>query len=474
MINPISLKINESLFQNNMDNTVHVKYIEDNLFEEKRKIFINKNEFENTLGNHVCIEGIKSPKLDLSLVLTKNNFIKSNTDGVLAYDLLYNFFEIGNNIFKKNQGNGLYIQKSFYNKVFLSLNKNIQYQPIKIKDNQYIENKGFGLFNNDCIIEAISNKFKLNRHSGMFLCNISVDDPKQGFNGIQNFNRNNNNNNLIDDDDFSTIIKEVKRSSNLLNNSFIENGENGLFVYGYPYYINIFENVFNRNCKNGISIDLDPLYKNNININNINNNNNLININTKKRNQDFNSLLSEFKSCPNKSSTELADITITNCVIENNKKTGIVLNSCLIYCDGSFIINNLDYAISIKKKEYQHCFKSGKKNVINGSIGGVWGQIDMGKEGCGFFCMGKDKLDLSKKEDILNKVPKSLDESSFEDYGGKHYSYDLNKGNKNQLNKSRPGNKSDNLGRSLAQSEKNKNVIKNIKNNQDDKDCCIF
>ena len=473
MINPISLKINESLFQNNMDNTVHVKYIEDNLFEEKRKIFINKNEFENTLGNHVCIEGIKSPKLDLSLVLTKNNFIKSNTDGVLAYDLLYNFFEIGNNIFKKNQGNGLYIQKSFYNKVFLSLNKNIQYQPIKIKDNQYIENKGFGLFNNDCIIEAISNKFKLNRHSGMFLCNISVDDPKQGFNGIQNFNSNNNNYNLIDDDDFSTIIKEVKRSSNLLNNSFIENGENGLFVYGYPYYINIFENVFNRNCKNGISIDLDPLYKNNNNINNINNNN-IININTKKRNQDFNTLLSEFKSCPNKSSTELADITITNCVIENNKKTGIVLNSCLIYCDGSFIINNLDYAISIKKKEYQHCFKSGKKNVINGSIGGSWGQIDMGKEGCGFFCMGKDKLDLSKKEDILNKVPKSLDESSFEDYGGKHYSYDLNKGNKNQLNKSRPGNKSDNLGRSLAQSEKNKNVIKNIKNNQDDKDCCIF
>ena len=477
MINPISLKINESLFQNNMDNTVHVKYIEDNLFEEKRKIFINKNEFENTLGNHVCIEGIKSPKLDLSLVLTKNNFIKSNTDGVLAYDLLYNFFEIGNNIFKKNQGNGLYIQKSFYNKVFLSLNKNIQYQPIKIKDNQYIENKGFGLFNNDCIIEAISNKFKLNRHSGMFLCNISVDDPKQGFNGIQNFNSNNNNYNynLIDDDDFSTIIKEVKRSSNLLNNSFIENGENGLFVYGYPYYINIFENVFNRNCKNGISIDLDPLYKNNNNINNNNlNNNNIININTKKRNQDFNTLLSEFKSCPNKSSTELADITITNCVIENNKKTGIVLNSCLIYCDGSFIINNLDYAISIKKKEYQYCFKSGKKNVINGSIGGAWGQIDMGKEGCGFFCMGKDKLDLSKKEDILNKVPKSLDESSFEDYGGKHYSYDLNKGNKNQLNKSRPGNKSDNLGRSLAQSEKNKNVIKNIKNNQDDKDCCIF
>ena len=479
MINPITLKINESLFQNNMDNTVHVKYIEDNLYEEKRKIFINKNEFENTLGNHVCVEGIKSSKLDLSLVLTKNNFLKSSTDGVLAYDLLYNFFEVGNNTFKKNQGNGLYIQKSFYNKVFLSLNKNMQYQSIKIKDNQFIENKGFGLFVNDCIIEAISNKFKLNRHSGMFLCNITVDDPKQGFNGIQNFNGNNNNNNnynLIEDDDFSTIIKEVKRQSNLLNNSFIENIENGLFVYGYPYCINIFENVFKRNCKNGILTDLDPLYKNNINNNtNNNNNNNFINLNIKKRNQDFNTLLSEFKSCPNKTSNELADMIITNSVIENNMKTGIVLSSCLIYCDGSFITNNLDYAISIKKKEYQYCFKSGKKNVISGAIGGVWGQIEMGKEGCGFFCLGSEKMDLRKKEDILNKVPKSLDESSFEeDYGGKHYSYDLNKGKKNQLDKSRPGNKSDNLDKSLAQSEKNKSIIKNIKNNQDDKDCCIF
>ena len=255
-----------------------------------------------------------------------------------------------------------------------------------------------------------------------------------------------------------------------------ENIENGLFVYGYPYCINIFENVFKRNCKNGILTDLDPLYKNNINNNTNNiNNNNFINLNIKKRNQDFNTLLSEFKSCPNKTSNELADMIITNSVIENNMKTGIVLSSCLIYCDGSFITNNLDYAISIKKKEYQYCFKSGKKNVISGAIGGVWGQIEMGKEGCGFFCLGSEKMDLRKKEDILNKVPKSLDESSFEeDYGGKHYSYDLNKGKKNQLDKSRPGNKSDNLDKSLAQSEKNKSIIKNIKNNQDDKDCCIF
>ena len=457
MINPISLKINEAIFQNNMDNTVHVKYIEECLFEDKRKIFINKNEFENTLGNHVCIEGIKTAKLDLSLVLTKNNFIKSNTDGVLVYDLLYNFFEIGNNLFKKNHGNGLNIQKTFYNGVFLSLNKNIQYQSIKIKDNKFIENKDFGLFINDCIIEATSNKFSINHRSGMFLCNIAIDDPRQGMNGIQKVNNNISYN--LSEDDYSIIIKEVKRYSNFIKNSFSENGENGLYILGYPYLVNIYENVFCRNCKNGLCVDLDMLY------NNKNNNNHNLANNNKKYNSDFNKLLNEFKSCSNKSTNDLVDVNINNCVLEKNNKAGILLNSCFVFCDESFIINNLEYAVSIKKKEFQHCFKSGKKNVINGSIGGEWGQFEIGKEGGCFFCMGSEKLDFKKKEDIINKVPNFLNESSFEEnFGGKNYSYDINKGGKS----------CDDIDRSLAQNEKNKNVIKNIKQENKDKDCCVF
>lgn len=446
MINPISLKINESIFQNNMDNTVHVKYIEECLFEDKRKIFINKNEFENTLGNHVCIEGIKTAKLDLSLVITKNNFIKSNTDGVLVYDLLYNFFEIGNNFFKKNHGNGLNIQKTFYNGVFLSLNKNIQYQSIKIKDNKFIENKDFGLFINDCIIEATSNKFSINHRSGMFLCNIAIDDPRQGMNGIQKVNNNTNYN--LSEDDYSIIIKEVKRYSNFIKNSFSENGENGLYILGYPYLVNIYENVFCRNCKNGLCIDLDMLYNNKNNINH-----SLI-ANNKKYNSDFNKLLNEFKSCPNKSTNDLVDININNCVLEKNNKAGILLNSCFVFCDESFIINNLEYAVSIKKKEFQHCFKSGKKNVINGSIGGEWGQFEIGKEGGCFFCMGSEKFDFKKKEDIINKVPNFLNESSFEE--------------------NLEGKSCDDIERSLTQNEKNKNVIKSTKQENKDKDCCVF
>ena len=459
MINPISLKINETIFQNNMDNTVHVKYLDDCLYEEKRKIFINNNEFENTLGNHICIEGIKTPKLDLSLVITKNKFTSGNTDGVLIYDLLYNYFEMGYNFFEKNKGNGLNVQKSFCVAVFQPLNKNIQYQSIKIIANHFIENKGFGLFINDCIIEATSNKFSMNHKSGIFLCNIIIDDPKQGFNGIQNINSNNHN---LPEDNFSIIIKEVKRYSNLIKNAFCENGENGLYIQGYPYFVNIYENVFCRNFKNGLLIDLDMLY----NKNNINNNSNInSNLNNKKYNNNFNTLLNEFKSCPINNSNDIADINIHKCVIERNMKTGIMLNSCFVLCDECFIINNLEYAISIKKKEFQHCFKSGKNNVINGTIGGDWGQIGVGKEGGCFFCLGSEKLDFKKKEDIISKVPKSLNDSNLDEDLGEEKNY------YNGINK---GNNDDKIDKNGDGKNEDKNTNKNIKNNKESKDCYIF
>ena len=93
-------------------------------------------------------------------------------------------------------------------------------------------------------------------------------------------------------------------------------------------------------------------------------------------------------------------------------KNGIFLNFCLIYCEETFIINNLNYAISIKIKEYQNCFKQGKNNLINGSIGGDWGEIDLNKEThCGFGCMPKSELNIKKKEEIISKVPKYLNQS---------------------------------------------------------------
>jgi len=384
MLNPVSLKINETFFQYNSDNSIHLKFIDDCLYTENRKIFITKNDFDAANGNDICIEGIKDNKLDLSIVIRENNFHNNTTDGVLIYDLLYNNLEISNNIFRNNQGNGLNIQKLFFNGV--SSKNSAIYQSIKIKENQFIENKGFGLFVNDCVIEAMSNKFKLNKQSGMSLCNIIIDDPQKGYSGI----------NLrvsTTESEQSSTLKSIKKISTLLKNSFYENGESGLFIHGYPYHINIIESVFTNNFRHGISIDLDSLYNNKYGNNH----------------KSFKISLEEFKS--SKRPYDLANINLNKCVIEKNMKAGLSINSCLIYCEGTFIMNNIEYAISLKKKDFQHCFKEGNDNLICGSMGGDWGKIDSHGDAACFSCMGGSKINIKKKEEIEKKVPSCLNQS---------------------------------------------------------------
>ena len=63
MINPMFLKITESFFEYNGDNCIHLKFIEECLYNEKRKLFFNKNEFNLTMGNNICIEGLKNNTL---------------------------------------------------------------------------------------------------------------------------------------------------------------------------------------------------------------------------------------------------------------------------------------------------------------------------------------------------------------------------------------------------------------------------
>ena len=447
MLNPISLKVNEAFFQYNEDNTIHVKYIDDYLYKEKRKILIQKNDFDTTNGNDICIEGLKNKDLDLSITINKNNFHNNTTDGVLIYNLMYNHFELSENIFKKNKGNGLNIQKSFFYGI-ASNNKNCSlYQPIKIKDNQFIENRGFGLFVNDCIIEATSNKFTLNKQSGMSLCNIMIDDPQKGYGGI-NLRANSN------EDEYSLIAKSTRKCSNLLKNNFYENGESGLFIHGYPYHVNIFESVFKNNCGYGISMDLDSLYNNNY--------------------KHFFSILNEFKSITSKKSNDIANITLSKCVIERNMKAGILINCCLIYCEETFILNNAEYAISIKKKEYKNCFKDGKNNVVHGSFGGDWGKVDMYEQASCFSCMPIQNFDSKKKEEIVKRVPSifnQTEESFIISFirSRINYSYtNINsKGNNSNINNKM--NKS-----SLPVNTNNSNYINNNEEKEEDNGCFVY
>ena len=446
MLNPISLKVNEAFFQYNEDNTIHVKYIDDCLYKEKRKILIEKNDFDTTNGNDICIEGLKNKNIDLSITINKNNFHNNTTDGVLIYNLLYNHFELNGNIFKKNKGNGLNIQKSFFSG--LSNNKNIAlFQPIKIKGNQFVENVGFGLFVNDCIIEATSNKFTLNKQSGMSLCNIMIDDPQKGYGGI-NLRANSN------EDEYSLIVKSTRKCSNLLKNNFYENGESGLFIHGYPYHINILESVFKNNCRYGISMDLDSLYNNN--------------------SKNFYTKLNEFKSITSMKSKDLANIILNKCVIEKNMKAGILINCGLIYCEETFILNNIEYAISIKKKEYKHCFKDGKNNVVQGSFGGDWGKVDIYKESSCFSCMGIQNFDKKKKEEIIKRVPSIVNQTE-ESFNINFIRSRVNYSYTNINNKCNNSNISNKMNKSsIPVNTNNNNYINNNEVKEEDYGCLVF
>ena len=91
---------------------------------------------------------------------------------------------------------------------------------------QFIENNEFGLFINDCIIEVTSNTFNMNRQSGIFLCNIIIEDPKKGLEGI----------NLGSiKGDFSSGLLKRKSNTMILKNNFYENGQNGLYLYGQNF-----------------------------------------------------------------------------------------------------------------------------------------------------------------------------------------------------------------------------------------------
>ena len=127
-------------------------------------------------------------------------------------------------------------------------------------------------------------------------------------------------------------------------------------------------------------------YRNN---NNINNNN---------LNNDFYTKINEYKSINNVQKIyELSNVIINKWVIEKNLKNGIHLNSCLLFIEETFIISNLNYDISIKKKEHKNCFKQGKNNTISGSLGGDLGQINLNKEvHCGFSCMPKSERNYKK------------------------------------------------------------------------------
>lgn len=386
IINPLILKITETSFEQNADDALHVKFIKNEYFKENRKFFFCKNTFEMNMGNAICLEGIKNFKFDLSIAMSENKFRYNNSDGVIVWDLTYDQFDICQNIFEKNKGNGLNIQKVFPNTIESNNETN---NKLNIKDNTFKENYGFGLFVNDSQLDSFNNTFMLNKASGMILCNLVLDNPKIGLEVLRSHNYTSS----LSTEGSNGIISIDKKSSKLSHNNYFENGESGLRIINYIFPVTCEENVFRENCEHGIFIDLDSA-------------NNSINSTLSSA---FTDKIKLYKNADSPQVPSMANLFLSRCIIEKNLQSGISMNNCFIYCEDSFIIDNIGYAIYTSKKEFQACFKESKyknsKNTISGTLGGEWGEININsKTSCSYSCTSSSNNKKITKADIEQEV----------------------------------------------------------------------
>ena len=387
MLNPLIIKISETTFERNGYDAIHIKFIkEDQSIDQNRKFYFNKNVIEYNMGCALCLEGIKDHQMNLSIAMTDNTFRYNNSDGVLVWDLSYVSFEVSKNSFVKNNGNGLNIQK-------VTQNKSLSSEPIKLTSNSFCKNYGFGLLVNGSQVDASSNAFNANRASGLILCNLILTNPKTGVK-------------VTNSDSVTGVVSSEGSGSDLTsksivtltNNNFQENGESGLKLINYNFPVKAEENIFRENCEHGIFVDLD--YRNTSSTNS----------------NTWTSTMSEriktFSAVESTTAKSSANIILSRCIIEKNLKSGISMCNCFMFCEDSYIMDNISYAIYLPKKEFQFCFRESKtknkKNTINGSIGGEWGEINLNsKTPCSISCTSEEtkrnkKTQLEKEIDKMN------------------------------------------------------------------------
>jgi hypothetical protein len=327
-------------------------------------------------------------KKNINVILSNNKFKYSHLDNVLLSEIKYSTMEIKNNIFENNKTNGLKIKRCFNNEE--------RENKIIIKENTFQNNWENGLVIMDSIVEMNQNKFIKNQQSGVFFCNLEENslESKKYFSKLQSTSASSNS---IEEKNVSFLVKNV----------FCENGESGLKINNYYFKVFLEENIFKENNKHGIIIDLN--YNENGNINN---------------KSEFEDKIKNFQKC--EQPQNFANLILTKCVIEKNMKSGIYFNNCLIYCENTFIVDNLDYAIFTDKKEFQNCFKeskkSNKKNVIKGNFGGSWGNISFdSKNICNnvscFSCGNSKikKINIEKKVGIYENKKKEKNDNSSSD-----------------------------------------------------------
>lgn len=299
-INPLFLRISESLFENNIDDAVHVRYFRTENFPlESRKLIFEKNEINYNKANGIYIEG-DNTHIDLDFYVLSNQISKNKFDGIFITDLSLNFLIISENKITGNNMNGININKVYQkfaacghklNNIFnnnsnnlVSLNRESNFENLNnsnlnfliIKNNELIDNEGLGLFLNDAKAIVHNNNFYKNRNNGMFLSTINFLEifGKKTSSGNFEINKQSNHNlNLqnqynSNQNNTSTREKTASNASFFNNNfglsivnecTFIKNSGNGLKVYNYSDIVYVTNCTFAENFENGILIEDDPM-----------------------------------------------------------------------------------------------------------------------------------------------------------------------------------------------------------------------
>ena len=411
ILNPLIVKINETSFDKCVNGGIHIKFIEEGHVDEHRKIYIYKNIFETSMANAICLEGNKELNSNLIIALRNNIFRFFRSDGVIIWDLNYNAFDISGNTFHKNKGNGLNIQR------VSSVSSNSGDEcSVKIKNNTFTENGGFGLFVNDAVIDAVNNKYIRNKESGMILCNLMLDNPRaalkvfksdnfslnllptewctnEALGYVRTENSSSNSNNMNIKSSGNTAQPQV--CSRLTQNNFYENSGCGLKIINYNYRIIADTNSFRENCEHGIYIDLDSTTPINV---------------TSSLNATRVEKIKQFKNSEHVQATALANLMLVQCIIESNVKSGISLNNSFVFCEECYIANNMGFAVYTAKREFASCFREskvkGKKNQITGTLGGEWGEINLNSQvTCNVSCKGSSGTHKDKKAKIESDIP---------------------------------------------------------------------
>ncbi len=402
ILNPLIFKMEETLIDKNSDDAIYIKFINSDLIDENRQIFLRKNNFEMNWGNAFRLSSSSNIKLKLSVVMEGNMFKYNNSDCVHFSELYLDSLEILKNIFENNRRNGLNLHN-----LILNGENNI----IELKENNFDENYGYGLFVYETIINSQSNKFSCNKAGGIILSNL-IDSNK---NSEMKSQSNQSGNNL----EISSLLNKNNKKTIISKNNFYENGDSGLKIINYSYTVIVEGSLFKENCKHGIFIDL--------------NSPNSSSTNSQTTSSIFSEKLKSFKNADSNQTQLLANLIILECVIEKNLKSGISINNSLIYCENSFIIDNMDYAINVNKKEFQFCFKESKiknkKNTISGNIGGEWGEIEIkDKINCSVGCGSTKNSQKKRKKLIENQVIGSEDKNKNNyDFCNLSYKKDISK-----------------------------------------------